>query len=645
MITDSNQFIPAIARLSQGISLGFLGLHLYRDCYWLFDHWGWTAPLCDKILKHADDTDLLADPAGRCSVLFFLVLSLLGARVRKDHRINGRGSGVLVIAGLILFLCSPVIFARNGEPVTTCIAYLFVTLSGYVLLMRGGARWLRTLRLPWREDDPFGRQEAGFPQEQRRLESDYSLHLPAQYTWKGKTRDSWINLLNPRRGGILIIGSPGSGKSWLIIEPLIRQLTEKAMSLFVFDFKYDVFTRLTYQCFQENRKRYPPNTAFYSINFSDLSRSHRCNLLEPSTLSWISDALGASRTILLSLNKTWVHKQGEFFVESPINFLAALIWYLRKYENGRYCTLPHVIELAQQPYDELFTILSGEPEVKALIGPFIEAYRNKTFEMLDGQIASARIPLGRLASADLYYILSGDDFSLAINDPAAPKILCLGGDAPRQEALAPVLSLYIDRLSRLCNREGRYPCALVCDEFATVRAYSMAMTIATARSNNIIPILAIQDLSQLRTQYSREEADLFLNITGNFFCGQVGGETARWVSERFPKIQRERPGISTNSHDTTISTSLQWEPTVTPATIAALSAGEFVGMVADDPGREMELKAFHARLVRGKGVTKKIELPMVKAVDADEVRQHFQKIKQDVLYLVSVELERKGSMC
>src|SRR5258708_39312369 len=136
-------------------------------------------------------------------------------------------------------------------------------------------------------------------------------------------------------------------------------------------------------------------------------------------------------------------------------------------------------------------------------------------EMLGSQVSSGKIPLGRLASPDLYYILTGNDLSLEINDPAAPKILCLGGDPTRQEALAPILSLYIDRLNKLCNRPGRYPCAVICDEFATVRAESVRTTIATARSNDIIPILAVQDLSQLRVQYTRDEADLFLNIPGN----------------------------------------------------------------------------------------------------------------------------------
>jgi len=322
--------------------------------------------------------------------------------------------------------------------------------------------------------------------------------------------------------------------------------------------------------------------------------------------------------------------------------LAALIWYLRKYKDGIYCTLPHAIELAQAPYDQLFTILNTETEIQTLIGTFIEAYKNKTMEMLDSQLASAKIPLGRLASPDLYYVLTGDDLSLDINNPFAPKILCLGGDPSRQETLAPVLSLYIDRLNKRVNQKDKYKCALVCDEFATVRAYSMTTTIATARSNNIVPVLAIQDLSQLRTQYSRDEADTIFNITGNLLCGQVGGETARWISERFPKIWQDRTSLSINSSDTSISKSHQWETSISTATIANLSSGEFVGIVADDPGGEMELKAFHARLVKDPkdSPSQLLSLPVIHTIDNDTIQQNFQQVQQEIIDLVNAEMER-----
>jgi hypothetical protein len=627
---------PSIPQLGLTMALVLLLLHFYYYCYGLFDHWGWTTTITDRLLSHIASTGLFKNP-GRSKLLglVFMAIFCLGSAGRKDGRMTVKRALVWVLGGLMVYFGSWLVMGWSEDVSFAGGLYMLLTTTGFLLLLTGGTCLTRVLRLPWSADDPFGKRQAGFPQEQRKLSTKFGLYLRARYTWQGRVKDSWINLINPRRG-ILIMGSPGSGKSWFIIEPLIGQLMEKGFSLFVYDYKYNALTRLTWRLFLAHRECYPLGTAFYSINFSDLSRSHRCNVLHPDTLEWVSDAVGASRTILLSMNKSWIHKQGEFFVESPINFLAALIWYLRQHEGGIYCTLPHAIELAQTPYEFLFAILKKEPEIQNLVNPFIEAYENKTMEMLGGQVASAKIPLGRLASPDIYYVLTGNDFSLAINDPGAPKIFCLGGDPPRQEALGPVLSLYIDRLSRLCNRPGRYPCALVCDEFGTVRAYNMGTTIGTARSNDIVPILAVQDLTQLRLQYSKEEADMMLNISGNLLCGQVGGETARWVSERFPKILKEKTSVSTNSNDTSINQSTQLEATITPATVAGLSSGEFVGVVADDPGMEMELKGFHAKLVRERkdGLSGEGKLPIVRVVDREVVQKNFKQVKADIERLV-----------
>ena len=620
-------------------------LHCYYYCYAAFEQWGLVSEIITRIFQHLADTGLFRDRTiSKFAALLLLAISLLGSRGRKALEITYRSCVLIIFVGLLVYFGSTAVLDWHtpqppGEFPTIAILYMTLSGIGFLLVLTGGARLARVLPSPFRKDDPFGRAQMGFPQEEQPIRADYSLNLPANYTLKGQTRDSWINLVNPRRG-VLIMGSPGSGKSWFIIEPMIRQLMEKGMALFVYDFKYPRLTRLVHHLLQANRSKYPPGTAFYCINFTDLSRSHRCNLLAPETLEWLADAIGASRTILLSMNKTWIQRQGEFFVESPVNFLAALIWYLRRYKDGIYCTLPHAIELAQTPYEKLFPLLSAEPEIRTLINPFAEAYRNNSMEMLDSQIASAKIPLGRLASPDLYYILTGNDCSLDINNPAAPKIFCLGGDPPRQEALAPVLSLYIDRLNKIVNRQGKLPCALVCDEFATVRAYSMATTIATARSNNIIPILAIQDLNQLRTQYSREEADLILNITGNLFCGQVAGETARWISDRFPKLWQERTSLSTNTSDTSINHSHAWEASVTPATIANLSSGEFLGIVADDPDHPQELKAFHARIQRKDIGLADRPMPVVRQVDEEMIQENFLRVKREVTGIINSEMAR-----
>lgn len=94
----------------------------------------------------------------------------------------------------------------------------------------------------------------------------------------------------------------------------------------------------------------------------------------------ITDAAESARTILMGLNREWIKRQGDFFVESPINFLTAIIWYLRKFQNGEFCTLPHVIVMMQIDYDRLFTLLPTEKEIEVLVNPFIYAYLNNVME-------------------------------------------------------------------------------------------------------------------------------------------------------------------------------------------------------------------------------------------------------------------------
>jgi hypothetical protein len=616
----------SLGDLFQGASFILILAHLYYYNLQVFLRLGWETRITNVTLGLIIKTGLFDKwYYSKCLALFLLFLSIWVSRVRKSTEVSLYTNFLIFMAGLFVFF----LFISDKF-----IFYTINTLAGWAMISFGVTNLIRRLQLPWSGDDPFGRRKAGFPQERRLLFNPFSLHLKGVYSWKGRQRKSRINLINPRRG-IMIMGSPGSGKSWFIIEPFIRQLIQKQFALFIYDFKYDTLTKCAYAHFQANKHKYPPTTSFYSINFSDLSRSHRCNVLAPSTLNHLSDAIGASRTILLSMNKTWANRQGDFFVESPINFVAALIWYLRRYKDGIYCTLPHVIELSNLPYAKLFPMLAAEPELETLIEPFMQAFNNKTFEMLDGQVAGAKIPLGRLSSPDLYYLLTGNDLTLDINDPAAPKLFCLGGDPSRIEAHAPIISLYIDRLTQICNQPGKYPSALVCDEFATIRAYNMVNTVATGRSNNIIPILAIQDISQLRTRYSHQEADTLLNISGNLLCGQVGGETARWVADRFPRIQQDRASVSVNSNDTSISTSQQWEPTVPQATVSTLSSGEFLGIAADEPGRELDLKIFHAKIIRAERKMQSFELPIIREVDSAILQDHFRKIKMEIESLIT----------
>ncbi|HWJ28733.1 MAG TPA: conjugal transfer protein MobC, partial [Flavisolibacter sp.] len=558
---ENEQGLRKILDMTRMISVVLLLLHFYHTCYGVFIQWGLRSDLSDRLMNNIYKTGLFSNfTTAKLLSISFLVISLIGARGKKEERIKLKNSLYTIGIGIVLYFFSVIIFYSSLSALVSGIAYMMVTSIGYIVTLSGGTLLSRIIKDKL-DGSVFNSLNETFPQEERLLQNEYSINLSAQYNLKGRVRKSWINIINPFRG-LLIMGTPGSGKSYFIIQQIIRQHIEKGFSLFVYDFKYDDLTRITYQHFQRCKSQYKVTPQFYVVNFDDLSHSQRCNPLDPSTLHDLADAAESSRTIMLGLNKEWIKKGGDFFVESPINFVTALIWFLRNYKNGKYCTLPHVIELAQVPYDKLFSILRADPQIEVLVNPFISAYLNDANEQLEGQIASAKISLSRLSAPSLYYILSGNDFTLDINNPESPKIVCMGNNPQKSATYGAVLSLYISTLTRLINQKNGCKSSLIFDEFPTIYFHGIDHLMATARSNKVATTLAVQDGGQLKLHYGKDQADVVLNIVGNIISGQVSGESAKNLSERFGKILQERRSIAINRTDTSITDSKQLEAAI-----------------------------------------------------------------------------------
>lgn len=636
---DNDHGNKKIIEMIRFISVILIALHCYYYLYGFFKHFNWTSKVSDGIIEKIEKTTLFSEfYKSKLIAVTFLLLSLIGVKGRKDHNARQTIGIVHLSLGLLLFFANYIILKiLRDDILIASICYILSILAAIIFIINGGSVLARIIKDKI-NGEAFNKSNESFPQEERLLKDQYSLNLPAKYTYKGKTKNSWINFLNARRG-ILIMGSAGSGKSYFIVENLLKQILAKGHSVFVFDHKFPELTNLTYNHFLLNESKYPDNIKFYLINFSDPDHSHRCNPIHPKTLPNLTSAIESSKSLLLSLNRTWANKQGDFFVESPVNLLAAVIGFLRKYKNGLYCTLPHAIELLHIPYKELFKVLQTDSEIVTLINPFVQALSDGEMETLNSQMASVKVPLGRISSPEIYYVLSGDDFTLDINNPEYPKIFCLGNHPQQQEALAPIMSLFIDRLNKITNQPKRFPFAQVLDEFASARATSVMQTIFTGRSNNITTIIAVQDYSQLKLVYSKEEAETIFNITGNIISGQVSGETAKLLSERFAKTFQDRRSMSINSNDTSISLSRQLEQSVPPSTISSLSSGEFVGIVADNPEQQIILKAFHANICNNhKNIEKEksayISIPKIRTCSETQIMKVFSQIKSDISEMV-----------
>ena len=644
MSTGENETgLRKIADMTRLISIFILLLHFYYCCYATFLSWHLTTVLTDRLLANIANTGLFTGfNNAKLITLAFLIISLFGAKGRKDEKKRLAQLIYVIITGVLLYFISQTFFYFNYAPKLLAIAYMLSTSIGYLLMLNGGSKLSRLIKLRL-TTDIFNELNETFPQEERLLQNSYSINLPARYRLKEKVRNSWINIINPFRG-LLIVGSPGAGKSWFVVQHVIKQHIEKGFSMFIYDFKYDDLSKIAYNWLKRNSGSYEVKPEFHVISFDDLSQSSRCNPLDPASMHDITDATESARAVLLGLNREWINKQGDFFVESPINFLTAVIWFLRNYEGGKYCTLPHVIELMQADYDKLFPVLNTEPEIEVLVNPFMSAYQNDAMEQLEGQVASAKIGMARLASPQLYWVLSGNDFTLDINNPKQPKIVCVGNNPEKQQIYGAALSLYISRMVRQVNKKDRLPCSLVFDEFPTIFFNHMDAVIATARSNKVATTLAMQDFSQLRKDYGKEQADVIINITGNVICGQVMGDTAKTLSERFGKIAQEKESISINRMDTSVSRSVQLDYAVPSSKISALSSGEFVGMVADDPTNKIKLKVFHSEIVNDatkltKEANKFLPIPVVSEVSLQQVKDNYYQIKLDIKNLLKKEIE------
>jgi len=621
---ENEQALRKIIDYTRLLSLAILLIHFYLSCYPLFASLKLQSKITDQLLFHIAGVPIFhSEWSAKGAALVLLLVSLAGTKGKKDEQLKPQKAWLYSIIGLLIYILSYWLLNLNYT------SYITVSLTGYLLLMTGLSLFSRILGIKLARDI-FNTENETFPQEERLLENEDSINLPARYHYRGREHASWINITNPFRG-TGIYGGPGAGKTYFLIRNIIQQQIAKGYSMLVYDFKYDDLSCIAYNALLKYGGR-----SFWVINFEQLM--HRCNPLEPQTMFDITDAMEASRTIMLGLNREWIKKTGDFFVESPINFVTALIWFLKKYKEGRYCTLPHVIELSLLDYKELFSVLSQEPEIEVLMNPFISAWRNEAYEQLEGQIASAKISLARLSSPNLYYVLSGNDFSLSINDPNDPKIVCLANNPQKSQTYGAVLSLYVNRITKLANRKGQCKSSLIFDEFPTLYFNGIDGLIATARSNKVAVTVAMQDYSQLKKDYGQQQAEVILNICGNIICGQVNGDTAKHLSERFGKINQIKESLSVNATDTSFSRSTQLDYAIPASKISGLSSGEFVGMVADDPTTRIELKTFHSRVLNDHDAIKTEEsnyqaIPMIRNTGPAEIIATYLRIKADIAEL------------
>lgn len=650
---DDLRGLAKVMEFMRAISIIFVVIHVYWYCYQAITDLGVNIGIVDRILLNFQRTaglfkNLLIT---KMFALIFLALSCLGTKGVKNQKMTWEKIYTAYISGLVLFFMNWWMLSLPLSPLVNAALYTATLTAGYILLLMAGI-WTGRMFRHNLMDDVFNTANESFMQETRLMENEYSVNLPTKFVYQGREWGGWINVVNPFRASI-VLGTPGSGKSYAVVNNYIRQQISKGFAMYLYDYKFDDLSIIAYNELLKNLDKYKVKPEFYVINFDDPRRSHRCNPINPQFMADISDAYESAYTILLNLNKTWIQKQGDFFVESPIILLAAIIWYLRIYKEGRYCTFPHAIEFLNKPYADIFTILTSYPSLENYLSPFMDAWKGGAQDQLQGQIASAKIPLSRMISPQLYWVMTGDDFTLDLNNPQAPKILCVGNNPDRQNIYSAALGLYNSRIVKLINKKGQLKSSIIIDELPTIYFRGIDNLIATARSNKVAVCLGFQDFSQLARDYGDKEAKVIQNTVGNIFSGQVVGETAKNLSERFGKILQQRQSVSINRQDTSTSINTQLDSLIPASKIANLSLGTFVGSVADNFGEEIEQKIFHSRIIvdsaRVAAETKAYrKIPVINDfLDEDgndimqeQIDRNYSQIKNDVVQIIADEMER-----
>ena len=650
---DDLRALGKIMDFLRAVSIILAIMNVYWYCYEAMRMWGVTIGVVDRILINFNRTGGLFHSIlyTKLFSLLLLALSCLGTKGVKAEKMSWNRIWTVLAVGFFLFFLNWWILLLPISNLGNATLYIFTMTAGYICLLMGGL-WMSRLLKHNLMEDVFNNENESFMQETKLMENEYSVNLPTRFYYKKKWQRGWINVVNPFRATI-VLGTPGSGKSFAVVNNYIKQQIEKGYSMYIYDFKFSDLSTIAYNHMMNHQNGYKVKPQFYVINFDDPRRSHRCNPIHPDFMSDISDAYESAYTIMLNLNKTWVQKQGDFFVESPIILFAAIIWYLRIYKNGKYCTFPHAIELLNRRYEDVFPILTSYPELENYLSPFMDAWQGGAMEQLAGQIASAKIPLSRMISPQLYWVMSASEFTLDINNPEEPKILCVGNNPDRQNIYGAALGLYNSRIVKLINKKGQLKSSVIIDELPTIYFKGLDNLIATARSNKVAVCLGFQDFSQLVRDYGDKEAKVVINTVGNIFSGQVVGETAKTLSERFGKVLQKRQSISINRQDVSTSINTQMDSLIPPSKISGLTQGMFVGSVSDNFTERIEQKIFHAEIVVDTDKVKREEshyqpIPIInnfKDADGNDcmkqaILDNYNQIKEDVKLIVKDELER-----
>lgn len=623
--------IDIVITFSLIMCLLLLSLDLYTGFYQDLNDLGFTSTYVNDAIKKLYHTFPLLSNAVflRVMVLGVFVLGAFGISLKKKPEEDEDLKKYVISLIISLFL-----FVLSGGVKVILAINLLVTVASKLVFIWSYLHIRRHFNF-FSNKDEFNNKNLIFQQEKNYKENPYSVNL--------KTENGLINVVNPFRA-TMVLGTPGSGKSYSVIEEYIRQHIMKNFSMMVYDFKFPSLAKETYAFYEYYKNTYKITPKFTVVSLDDIAHSNFINPISPDLITKTADAIEASQTVLFNLNKEWITKK-DFFAQSAISYFACCIYFLKLYENGKFCTLPHAIALASCSDEKVFKVFQTRPELRFFMTPFADALEKQAYEQLSGQTATARIPLSQLATRELFWVLGNNVYpelnaSLDINDPEAPQIMILANSPSTQTTNSPALGLISTQLLKVINTQNKLPSSIILDELPTMYFMGLDNLIATARSNKVSTTIGMQDLEQLKRDYGDKVAETIFNIVGNIFSGSVRSGTATKLQEIFGKKKQRLKNMTVDTNNSySINESMDFAIPV--STISQLSQGEFVGIVADNFGEEINKKVFRGHIKVDKRTDQiKSDIPMVLNEENQEelLDGNFRRIVDEIDIIIANEL-------
>ena len=563
----------------------------------------------------------------------------MGTKAKKNLEFNAKKMVVIPLScGLVMVIASIIIFYIEGETRWYHIrstSWIYMAPSLYGVMMMNVA--LDNISKYFKDGlikDKFNFENESFKQMENKDENQYSVNIPMRYYYRGKFRHGFVNIVNPFRG-TFVVGTPGSGKTFSVIEPFIRQHSEKGFAMVVYDYKFPTLATKLYYQYRKNQHldKVPKGCQFNIINFVNVEYSRRVNPIQQKYIPNLAAASETAETLLESLQKGKKDSGGadQFFQTSATNFLAACIYFFVNYDKkpydedgnelvaeyktdkdtlhrkltgrvfkdntmqekvqpaywlGKYSDMPHVLSFLNHSYEEIFEVLETDPEVYPLLASFVTAFQNKAMDQLEGMIGTLRVQISRLATKEAYWVFSGDDFDLKVSDPKHPSYLLIANDPDMESIIGALNAMILNRLvTRVNSGMGKnVPVSIIADELPTLYFHKIDRLIGTARSNKVAVTLGFQELPQLEADYGKTGMQKIITTNGNIIAGSARAKgTLDWLSnDIFGKVVQMKKGVTIDRDKTSINYNENVDSLVPAAKISDLPTGWICGLTARD---------------------------------------------------------------